>query len=120
MRSNESGRTLVEMLAVLAIIAILSVGGFMGYSYLVQMRKRNYSVEQIQQVMVGLETSDALKHYELGKNVGLSEVVKGPKLVEPQIIKLPLDENNFMAITVLKQGQFAVDLQITPDLCEPV
>ena len=32
MRVNESGRSMIEMLGVLAIIGVLSVGGIAGYS----------------------------------------------------------------------------------------
>ena len=43
MKNNESGRSMVEMLGVLAIIGVLSVGGIIGYS--TAMKK--YKVNQI-------------------------------------------------------------------------
>ncbi len=43
MNKNESGRSMVEMLGVLAIIGVLSIGGVTGYS----MAMNRYQAEQI-------------------------------------------------------------------------
>jgi len=44
---NESGRSMIEMLGVLAIIGVLSVGGIAGYSKAMQKYRINKSIEQI-------------------------------------------------------------------------
>ena len=36
MKKNESGRSMVEMLAVLTIIGVLSIGGYAGYTFIIQ------------------------------------------------------------------------------------
>ena len=41
MKNNQFGRSMIEMLGVLAIIAVLSVGGIAGYSKAIQMYKLN-------------------------------------------------------------------------------
>ena len=38
---NESGRSMVEMLAVLAIIGVLSIGGVAGYGYAINKYRAN-------------------------------------------------------------------------------
>lgn len=44
---NENGRSMIEMLGVLAIIGVLSVGGIMGYSKAMMRYKTNKMIEQI-------------------------------------------------------------------------
>lgn len=74
--NNQSGRSMIEMLGVLAIIGVLSVGGISGYSKAMTKFKTNKTLDQIamtltnirtlyaQQVMYdGLSTSNA---YDMG------------------------------------------------------
>ena len=44
---NESGRSMIEMLGVLAIIGVLSVGGIAGYSKAMMKYRINKTIEQI-------------------------------------------------------------------------
>jgi len=44
---NESGRSMIEMLGVLAIIGVLSVSGIAGYSKAMQKYRINKAIEQI-------------------------------------------------------------------------
>ncbi len=46
-KNNESGRSMIEMLGVLAIIGVLSVGGIAGYSKAMQKYRINKTIEQI-------------------------------------------------------------------------
>ena len=43
---NESGRSMIEMLGVLAIIGVLSVGGIAGYSKAMMKYRINKTIEQ--------------------------------------------------------------------------
>ncbi len=45
--NNESGRSMIEMLGVLAIIGVLSVGGIAGYSKAMMKYRTNKTIEQI-------------------------------------------------------------------------
>ncbi|MBR1600599.1 MAG: hypothetical protein IJ677_03380 [Alphaproteobacteria bacterium] len=51
MKINESGRSMIEMLGVLAIIGVLSVGGIAGYSKAMGKHRVNKSIEQITQIV---------------------------------------------------------------------
>ena len=44
MMKNQSGRSMIEMLGVLAIIGVLSVGGISGYSRAMEKMKINKSI----------------------------------------------------------------------------
>ena len=47
MRVNEQGRSMIEMLGVLAIVGVLSVGGIAGYSKAMNKFKTNKMTEQV-------------------------------------------------------------------------
>ena len=57
MKNNESGRSMVEMLGVLAIIGVLSAGGLAGYSKAMEKHKTNKLKEQIQMIATNIITS---------------------------------------------------------------
>ena len=48
--NNQSGRSMIEMLGVLAIIGVLSVGGIAGYSKAMMKFKINKTIDQISQI----------------------------------------------------------------------
>ncbi len=53
---NESGRSMVEMLGVLAIIGVLSVGGIAGYSKAMNKYKINKTTDQVSMLVANLRT----------------------------------------------------------------
>lgn len=52
----QSGRSMVEMLGVLAIMGVLSIGGIAGYSKAMMQYKINKTSDQIVQIVSGLRT----------------------------------------------------------------
>ena len=53
MKNNEQGRSMVEMLGVLAIIGVLSIGGIAGYSKAMNKYKVNKVTDQVTQIVAG-------------------------------------------------------------------
>ena len=53
---NENGRSMVEMLGVLAIIGVLSVGGIAGYTRAMNNWKANEIIDAMNRVVVATET----------------------------------------------------------------
>jgi Tfp pilus assembly protein PilE len=53
---NESGRSMVEMLGVLAIIGVLSVGGIAGYSKAMNKYKINKTTDQLSMLVANIRT----------------------------------------------------------------
>ena len=47
MKSNQSGRSMLEMLGVLSIIGVLSAGGIAGYTKMMERQKINATMQQI-------------------------------------------------------------------------
>ena len=56
MRFNEQGRSMIEMLGVLAIVGVLSVGGIAGYSKAMNKFKTNKLIEQINMISTNVRT----------------------------------------------------------------
>ena len=83
---NESGRSMIEMLGVLAIIGVLSVGGIAGYSKAVMKYRINKTIEQITLIAGNVRTFFASQ----GNYVGLGSSADGSKIV--QKAKLVPDE----------------------------
>ena len=54
--SNQSGRSMIEMLGVLAIVGVLSVGGIAGYSKAMTKFKINKTADQISQIVTNIRT----------------------------------------------------------------
>ena len=61
----ESGRSMVEMLGVLAVIGVLSIGGIMGYSYGMDKYRANETTNQIMLRAIGLMTQSGQNRTEL-------------------------------------------------------
>ena len=56
MKNNQSGRSMVEMLGVLAIIGVLSAGGLAGYSKAMFKHKLNNTMDQITMLVTNIRT----------------------------------------------------------------
>ena len=82
-QTNPLGRSMIEMLGVLAIIAVLSVGGIAGYSKAMEKYKLNRTVEQFNYLIQGmLEHTDSLRDKSNSSyQYGLVDVVQALNLV---------------------------------------
>src|SRR5574344_1116878 len=59
MNTNESGRSMVEMLGVLAIIGVLSVGGIAGYTMAMNKYKANEILNSASQLVIAARSANA-------------------------------------------------------------
>ena len=59
MKQNENGRSMIEMLGVLAIIGVLSVGGLAGYAKMMAQYRINATLQQVQVISSKLTTQAA-------------------------------------------------------------
>ena len=56
LKTNESGRSMIEMLGVLAIIGVLSVGGIAGYSKAMNKFKTNQVADNVSMLVANIKT----------------------------------------------------------------
>lgn len=70
MRVNESGRSMIEMLGVLAIIGVLSVGGIAGYSKAMNKFKTNKVADNVSMLVANIKTLYAQQNTYAGLQNG--------------------------------------------------
>ena len=95
---NERGRSMVEMLGVLAVAGVLSIGGVAGYRYAIDKMNANDIINEVKKRAV-----TASQQRILGQNVNLSEYgdngrIKGIHAVTP--INDYTGDKEFFALTV--------------------
>ena len=95
MKINESGRSMIEMLGVLAIIGVLSVGGIAGYSKAMAKHKINKTVDQITQITASTRAlfTGHKNYIALGVNddAKLKKLIKRARLVPDEMLELKAD-----------------------------
>jgi len=57
MKKTQSGRSMVEMLGVLAIVGVLSLGGIAGYTKAMEVYKKNRTMNLIKELVVGIRNA---------------------------------------------------------------
>lgn len=72
MRVNEQGRSMIEMLGVLAIVGVLSVGGIAGYSKAMNKFKTNKISDQVQMISTNIRTLFSSQRTYDGLNNGMA------------------------------------------------
>ena len=87
--NNENGRSMIEMLGVLAIIGVLSVGGIAGYSKAMMKYKINKTIEQITLIAGNVRTffSTQKNYYGLpaAHYVKSYDIIRKAKLVPDEM-----------------------------------
>ena len=119
--NNENGRSMIEMLGVLAIIGVLSVGGIAGYSKAMMKYKINKTIEQITLIAGNIRTFFANQ----GNYIGLScrringsykgqsdgdgcPIIKKAKILPDEMVTLDAD-GKITAMTNVFGGNFEME-----------
>ena len=91
---HECGRSMVEILGVLAIIGVLSVGGLAGYSKAMQKNKVNKTEDEIVQIMTNLRTlfSTSGSEFTFGEDE-LKQAIKADVFPKHMIVGLEKLQN---------------------------
>ena len=92
---SENGRSMIEMLGVLAIIGVLSVGGIAGYSKAMSKYRINKTIEQITLIAGNIRTFFAPQRSYEGLN---NTVIKKAKLVPDEMWEYK-DDGTFKQFT---------------------
>ena len=82
MNYNQYGRSMIEMLGVLAIIGVLSVGGIAGYSKAMEKFKVNKAIGEYSMLIMGvLEHLDDFKNLDTSRDVGVTDLAQSLNLI---------------------------------------
>ena len=120
MKINQSGRSMIEMLGVLAIIGVLSVGGIAGYSKAMEQFRINKAISEYSYLIYGmLEHLDDFKKTTTGmtENAEVFTVAESLNLVPKswnKINNLQYEDSfgNMIQLWILKDYQAAADATV--------
>ena len=116
--AGEQGRSLLEILAVLAIAALLLLGTTFGYNFLIQIKNRHDAVKIVQDVVIAADTTDILKRYQPGDAIRMRELVNTVGSTDGgYAMQLPDGEDSKVIVTAMKNNQYALSLKIDKDTC---
>ena len=117
-KDRETGRSMLEVLAVIGIVALLTMGGLTGYSYLVQSHNRQETISQVNQLVLALKTSGVTRKYAANEKIPVREVIQGPKTENNGLVMLlPDGEDSHAMVTSLEGDAFALGLKVDAGTC---
>jgi len=93
MKKYESGRSMVEMLGVLAIMGVLSIGGIMGYNYAIDKHRANETIKDVTLYALSASTQAQQKQAtiqfsELGTTTSQGYTVSAQLLEDPTFFEV--------------------------------
>ena len=80
---NESGRSMLEMLGVLIVIALLILGSLTGYNYLIQRHRTLETTKEVSQLVMGVKTGDLERKFsqpQKAVQIDPTLVIRGPQV----------------------------------------
>ncbi|MBQ7413534.1 MAG: hypothetical protein IJV07_04615, partial [Alphaproteobacteria bacterium] len=117
----QSGRSMTEILGVLAIMGVLTIGGILGYRYAIYLTRENQTLDIINKTIAGSRTG--LGEYLLGsrstemKAVMAEQVISGVTIdADGYTIKTPLSTD--IGVWLPGSGEIEITLDnITYSVC---
>ena len=123
--ANSFGRSMIEMLGVLAIIGVLSVGGIAGYSKAMEKWKADRLVSEYSNLILGLlanvgEFQNMSKTADYDTQIGLAQYVQAASLV-PQTWKYIRDSRMYDSegnpiLMFSRRNRLVIDIYIGTEL----
>ncbi|MDD3669360.1 MAG: hypothetical protein PHX68_03705 [Alphaproteobacteria bacterium] len=115
-KRTESGRSMVEILGILAIVAVLTIGGILGYGYAVGYYRENETLDAYNKTAAGALTGRIMENYgpeaEAGEpvSVPVSEVISGVDRVSDYVFRtavgarVEVEVNNSQSFSIHAKG----------------
>ena len=113
----ESGRSMTETIAVLVIIAILTIASLGGFSYLMTTARRRQTIDQISAVALGMRSGNLAQRYGEGDKIPVKTIVRGLN-TRDEIAVLPDNEDSYVSVTSFGVNTYMMELQVAPGTCE--
>ena len=125
--TEESGRSMVEMLGVLAIVGVLSIGGIAGYSKAMAKYKINKTLDQLSMIITnvrttfgnqssykGLTTANAIAYEIVGNDLTLGSASKLTNAFNKEVTITAGKNDNGEACDVDYCPSFVIEFQGLP------
>jgi len=111
MRINEQGRSMIEMLGVLAIVGVLSVGGIAGYSKAMNKFKTNKLIDQINMLSTNIRTlySSQRNYANLNNALAIQTGIVPSEMYDPSSSTSTTITNAFGGLVQIQSAAIASD-----------
>ncbi len=121
-KTKESGRSMLEMLAVLAILSTVTFGGMMSYSFLMEKYKAQESAELVSNVVGQVQTAGLARKYAKGAVIPGKGIVQGVESSPNPVgsLKLPDADGSYVVVKTIANNDFIVEVQVAKESCEEV
>jgi len=114
MKINEQGRSMIEMLGVLAIVGVLSVGGIAGYSKAMNKFKTNKVIDQINMISTNIRTLySSQRNYNGLNNIIAVKTGVVPAEMYSATVASTATTNSAMVLTHAFGGQLTIQAAAT-------
>lgn len=105
MKPNERGRSMIEMLGVLAIVGILSIGGIIGYSKAMLKYKQDKLMSELSQLIINIRVLYTYQHNYAG--------ISNKLLVDSGAVPAPMIDSATSSGMAIKHA-FNGDIKVYP------
>ena len=105
-RFKQSGRSMIEMLGVLAIIGVLTVGGIAGFQKAMRQHRLNVMRDQIVQIVAGVKNMYASQH---NYNDLTTQVAIDTGIIPPDMVVEDVDNGQYK-VKHIYNGNISIDV----------
>ena len=106
-KAEQTGRSMIEMLGVLAVMGVLSVGGIYGYSTAMTRHKANEIVHSISAANIGLQAGQSVDFLQIS-DVAFQTVGKYKE--KPAYIQVDItDKSVCKAVKLIASGAYYIE-----------
>ena len=114
--NNESGRSILETIAVVAIIGLLMVASLIGYNFVVQAWRSHQTVDQVNSLVVGMRSGNLATRYQKDEKIPVQTIVRGLKTRGDAAV-LPDSSDSWAQVTSLGVNSYMIEMEVSPDTC---
>ena len=110
MKQNQNGRSMVEMLGVLAIIGVLSIGGIAGYTMAMNRYKANQILDVASKLSIMAQTQKHTEGWNGSLNPAYAEIIGDINLYGKYETTFDVEEDGSVFVYSASEGiQNAID-----------
>ena len=121
-RNSELGRSMIEMVGVLIVIAILTIASLGGFSFVMKTWRQRQTIDQVNAIALGMRAGNVASRYAAGEAVPIKTVVRGlkPKTDSAMdgAVALPDGPDSYVKVTSFGANQYMLEMDVEPGTCE--
>ena len=116
-KSQESGRTMLETIAVVILASILIVMSLSVYGFVVKKWRQRQTVDQIGSIAVGMRSGNLAQRYQKDEKIPIRQIVRGMNVAGEYSAKLPDGDESSATVTSLGINKYMLQVKVEPETC---